>query len=212
MMSDAIYLSNVRLSFPKLIEAVAPPTTPNAAKKFSADLIMPPNHPDLAKFMEHVGAVAAAKWKEQAGPILQLLQSDRRLRCWGNGNEKIKSTTLKPYEGYEGMTYIAASMNEDRPPVMVRPDGSACDNSNTMERTTLARKMYGGCYVNAMVSCWPQDNQFGRGLRCNLLALQFLRDGDPFGDVAPDVEGVFGAVQGAPAAAAAPAGFPNFFK
>jgi hypothetical protein len=201
-MSDVIQLSNVRLSFPKLIEAVAPPT-PNAQKKFGADFIMAPNHPDYARFMESVGAAASAKWKEQAGAILQLIQPDRRLRCWGNGGEKIDKKTLKPYVGYDGMVYLTASMNEDRPPIMVRPDGTPCDNANTMERQALARKLYGGCYVNVALSPWVQDNQFGRAVRCNLIAVQFAGDGEAFGDAEPDVAGMFSAVT-QPTAAPAP--------
>ena len=196
-MSDGIYLNKVRLSFPKLIEAVAPPTPPNAAKKFGADFILPSNHPDLAKFMAAVGAVAATRWKEQSQQILTMIQNDRRLRCWGNGSEKIKKDTLKPYDGYDGMMYITGSMSEDRAPTMIFPNGDVCDPTNTMARQALARKLYGGCYVNAMVSPWIQDNQFGRAVRCNIHAVQFCEDGDAFGEAAPDLS-AFGAVQAKP--------------
>lgn len=209
-MADAIQLTNVRLSFPKLIEAVANDNFPGAGKKFGADLILTPDHADYARLMAEIGQVATEKWKEQAGAILQMVQRDRRLRCWGQGSEKVKKQTLLPYEGYEGMVYITTSMNEDRPPIMVRPDGTVCDNANTMERAALARKLYGGCYVNAAVSPWIQDNQFGRAVRCNLIAVQFSKDGDSFGDAPPDVTGMFGAVA-APAAAPAP-GIPSFFQ
>lgn len=206
-MADSIFLTNVRLSFPKLVEAVAPSTPPGAAKKFGCDLILPANHPDLPKFMEEVGKVASAKWKEQAAAVLGMLNNDRLKRCWGQGSEKLKKDTMKPYEGYEGMFYISASSNEDRPPVMILPNGDAADPSNSMLYKELARKLYGGCYVNAAISLWVQDNQFGRGVRCNLQAIQFAKDGDPFGDAIPDFSGKFGAVQ-QPAAPAVPAGFP----
>lgn len=210
-MSEVIHLSNVRLSFPKLIEAIAPPTPPNSAKKFGADLIMPPDHPDFLRFMQAVAIAAAEAWKGQSQQILELIQKDRRLRCYGMGSEKIKKDTLQPYQGYEGMAYLTTSMNEDRPPVMIRADGTSCDNSNTMERTELARKLYGGCYVNAAVSPWIQDNQFGRAVRCNLIAVQFAKDGESFGDGAVNLTGMFGAVA-APAAAPSPAGLsiPSF--
>ncbi len=208
-MAETIQLTNVRLSFPKLIEAVSNANFPNGDKKFGADLILAPNHPDYARIMAEVGAVASAKWKEQAPAILNMIQNDRRLRCWGKGSEKIKKDTMKPYEGYDGMVYLTTSMNEDRPPIMVRTDGTVCDNANTMERAALARKLYGGCYVNAAVSPWVQDNQFGRAIRCNLIAVQFLKDGTPFGDAPPDVTGMFSAVAAAPAV---PADIPAFFQ
>lgn len=208
-MAKEIYLTNVRLSFPKLVEAQAMKDYPNADKKFGADLIIAQNDPQFAQFMSEVGAVATDKWKDKAGAILQMLQNDRRLRCYGSGAEKIDTKSMKPYDGYEGMVYVSGSAKEDQPPVMVQNDGKVCDPTNTMLRQQLARKLYGGCYVNVAVSLWAQDNQFGRGLRCQLLAVQFLRDGDPFGEAPPDFTGKFGAVAGAPAAAATP--FPAFF-
>ena len=39
---------------------------------------------------------------------------------------------------------------------------------------------YSGCYVNATVELWAQQNTTGRGMRAELLGVQFLRDGDAF--------------------------------
>ena len=40
---------------------------------------------------------------------------------------------MLPYEGYTGMRYISASSNEDRPPMIFKPeDGRAIDNLNTL--------------------------------------------------------------------------------
>jgi hypothetical protein len=62
----------------------------------------------------------------------------------------------------------------------------------------LARKMYGGCRVNAAVKPWPQDNKHGRGIRCDLIAVQFAGDDTAFGEGAVDASNLFGAVAGAP--------------
>ena len=157
---------------------------------------MPSNDAGLAKFMGVVGKMATDKWKEHAQAVLQIVQNDRKLRCYGQGSEKIDKKTYKPYLGYEGMAYLTASSNADRPPKIVRADGTPIDNANTMERQQAARKLYGGCYVNAAVRPWPQDNQFGRAVRCELIAVQFASDGEPFGEGEVDLDGVFGAVQG----------------
>jgi hypothetical protein len=89
-----------------------------------------------------------------------------------------------------------------------------------------ARKMYGGCYVNAAVKPWLQDNKFGKGVRCDLVAVQFFADGPAFGGGETDASGMFGATpaaaappwEAAPAAAmppapfaGAPAALPSFF-
>jgi hypothetical protein len=209
-MADVFYINRARLSFPKLVEAQAAKDQPGSAKKFGADLILHPNDPQYGQFMQQVHAVAGEKWKEHGSNVLALIQNDRRLRCYGQGGEKIDKKTYKPYEGYEDMVYVSASSNEDRPPQMIRGDGTICDNLNTMERQALARKLYGGCFVNVAVRVWPQDNQFGRAIRCELIAIQFAEDGTPFGDAPPDLTGKFGAVQ-APAVPGpqVPQGFPG---
>jgi hypothetical protein len=211
-MPKEIYLSNLRLSFPKLVEPVANSSIPGSDRKYGCDLIFEPGDPQFAMVMSEIGKIATEKWNDKAGAILQMIQNDRRLRCFGAGTEKVDSKTMKAYEGYEGgKMYLAASANEDRAPVMIRADGAVVDNLNTMERQALARKLYGGCYVNVAVSLWPQDNQFGRGIRCQLLAVQFAKDGTPFGEAPPDFTGKFGATA-ADTPAAPPAGMPSFFN
>jgi len=206
-MADTIYLSNVRLSFPKLIEPSA--AQDNAAKKFSADFILAPNDPQLGKFMAEVNKLATEKWKEHAAAVLGVVQTDRKLRCYGNGSEKVDKKTYKPYSGYEGNAYISANSNEDRPPQIMRiADGKVA--ANAIERQELARALYGGCYVNVALRPWAQDNQFGRAVRCELVAIQFSKDGEAFGEPAPDLS-MFGAVTPAAAPAPMPAmPFPAF--
>lgn len=205
-MANAISFTNVIASFPKLITPESNKDFPNSPKKFALDLIITPDNQAFAQFMEEIGKQAVEKWKDKANLVLQSIQADRRLRCFGNGSEKIKKATMLPYEGYAGMRYISASSNEDRPPIIFKPeDGRAIDNLNTMERTTAARKIYGGCHVNVAVRPWLQDNAAGRAVRCELIAVQFCGDGTPFGDMAPDVTGMFGAVAPAAADPAAPA-------
>lgn len=207
-MAEAIQLTNVRLSFPKLIEAMAPQGDPAAEKKFGADFLMEPNHPDYSRFMSEVGKVANDKWKENAGPILQLIQGDRRLRCYGKGVEKVDKKTLKPYAGYETTVYVSGSSDQNHPPMMVDGNGNVVANDNTMARQALARKLYGGCYVNVALRPWCQDNKYGRAIRCEIIAVQFAKDGDAFGEAPPDVTGMFGAVAAPAAAGPAPSKMP----
>lgn len=210
-MSEITYLSDVVLSFPCLIEARA--STEGSQAKFSGDFILAPNHPGFQQFMQRVAQVAQLKWDENAGPVLQMIQSDRKMRCYGSGQEKIDKKTFKPFTGYDGQMYISA--NNDIQPRMIQLDGSLADPANTMLCQALARKLYGGCHVNAAVKIWPQENKHGRGIRCELVAVQFFKDGTPFGDAIPDVTGMFGQVAAPAGNAASPAGaavpqFPGF--
>jgi len=206
-MSDIIFLSDVRLSFPALIEPKKNKTDPTKVPTYEADFIMPPNHPGFGQVMQTYAAMAQEKWKAHANQIMQMINADRRLRCFAQGSERVDKNTLRVYDGYEGMVAIGASKKSDKgAPQMIKADGSAVDPMNTMEYQAVARKLYGGCRVNAAIKLWLQENTHGRGVRCDLIAVQFLRDDKPFGDAQPDATPMFGAVAGA-----APAGVPGFF-
>jgi len=212
-MSEIIYLSDVRLSFPHLAEPQRKVNEQTGKERISynCELIMPQAHQGFQQFMQRYAALAAEKWKEHAQSVMAMIQSDRKSRCFGLGEEKINKKTFKPYDGYAGNVYITAG--SDRQPQMIQADGSAVDPLNTMAYQALARKMYGGCRVNAAVKIWMQENQHGRGVRCDLVAVQFFKDDEAFGEGgAPDVTNMFGAVTEAPAAPAAPVmpGLPSF--
>jgi len=224
-MSDLVFLSGVRLSFPHLAEPQkrVSPETGKERLSYSGDFLMAPDHPGFKQLMAKINEMALAKWKEHAGNVLNLINADRKLRCYGDGNQKVNSKTFQPYDGYAGNVYVTAG--RDNPPQIIQADGTPVDPTNTMAYQALTRKMYGGCRVNAAIKPWPQDNKVGRGIRCDLVAVQFAADDTPFGEGAVDASGMFGAVAGAPAgfgavapAAAmpaapfgAPTGLPSFF-
>ena len=217
-MSEVIFLSNVRLSFPHLAE---PQRTENKVTgtvrvAYNADFLMPEGDPGFQQFMQQYKALMVQSFAENAPVVMNMILADRKLRCFGRGEEKVNKKTFKPYDGYAGNVYLSAS--SERPPQMIQSDGKPVDPVNTMAFQSLARKMYGGCRVNVAVKPWVQKNQHGNGIRCDLVAVQFANDDTPFGDGAPDVSGLFGAVAQTSAAAgmfgasAAPADLPSFFK
>ena len=114
--------------------------------------------------------------------------------------------TFQPYDGYAGNVFITAG--RDSQPQVIQADGQPIDPTNTMAYQQLTRKMYGGCRVNAAVKPWLQENKHGRGVRCDLIAIQFAGDDTPFGEGAVDASNLFGAVAGAAPAGFAPAGMP----
>ena len=76
------------------------------------------------------------------------------------------------YDGYAGHMSIKAS-NGKRPMVLDRDRTPLSDDDN---------RPYSGCYVNAVLELWAQDNQYGKRINANLLGVQFFKDGEPFGD------------------------------
>jgi len=197
-------LSDVRLSFPNLIEAQKNQTNDGKFRlSYNAEFIMPPDHKGFEQFMARVGELAADKWKDHAQSVLKIISQDRKLRCYGKGEEKVNQKTFQVYSGYEGGVYITAgcttiSDSQDamaKRPQMIQADGSPVDPMNTMAYQQVARKLYGGCRVNAAVKPWAQENKHGRGIRCDLVAIQFLRDDEAFGEGSVDVSEFFGAVK-----------------
>ena len=221
-MSEIIFLSNVRLSFPHLAEPQRQVNEQTGKERISynCEFIMPQDHAGFQQFMQKYGAMALEKWKEHAQTVMGMIQNDRKLRCFGRGEEKVNKKTFQPYDGYAGNVYITAG--KDQPPQMIQADGSPIDPANTMAYQQLARKMYGGCRVNVAVRPWWQNpnpaKQYGHGIRCDLIAVQFAGDDTPFGEGAVDASNLFGAVATAPsgmfgaAAPAAPMGLPPFMQ
>ena len=222
-MSEIIFLSNVRLSFPHLAEPQKQVNEATGAQRISynAEFIMPQDHAGFQQFMQRYGAMALEKWKEHAQTVMGMIQNDRKTRCFGVGTEKVNKKTFKPYDGYSEPGAVFITAGRDSAPQMIQADGSPVDPANTMAFQALARKLYGGCRVNAAVKPWLQDNKHGRGIRCDLIAVQFAADDTAFGEGAADASSLFGAVAAtsqaagmfAPAAAmpAAPyAGLPSF--
>lgn len=211
-MSDVIYISNARLSFPNLIEPQkrVDATTGKERSSYNCELILAPTDPSFAAFMKKVGELAVAKWAEHANTVMQMIQNDRKLRCYGRGEEKINQKTFAVYDGYAGNVFI--TVGNAHPPQMIQADGTPIDPANTMAYQAMARKLYGGCYVNAAVKPWTQENKHGRGIRCDLVAIQLLKDGAAFGAGAVDTSGMFGAVAATAAAPAAQSipGLPPF--
>src|SRR5574343_606218 len=194
-----IYLSNARWSFPWIVDPQVKKNDKGVdVAAYNCDLILPPNDPAFQKFMQMYAALAQEKWKEHAQAAMQSIQGDRKNRCFGAGEERTNKKTFQPYDGYVGHVYLSA--RSTRQPQIIRPDGTPVDPANTMEIRGVASKLYAGCYVNAVVKPWLQQNSNGIGCRCDLIAIQFAKDGDPFGSGAPDASAMFGA-SATPAAA-----------
>ena len=209
-MSDVIFLSDVRLSFPHIAEPQKQRNDVTGKERIShnAEFILPATHPGWQKTMQVYGQMMVATFAEHANTVMQMIQNDRKLRGFGVGTEKINKKTFKPYDGYEGQMFITAG--SERQPQIIQADGSPVDPANTMAVQQLARKLYGGCRVNAAVKPWVQKNHHGNGFRFDLVAVQFFKDDAPFGEGVVDASGLFGAVQTAAGPSASGAVMPGF--
>lgn len=84
------------------------------------------------------------------------------------------------WEGYPGNWYVSANAQpQDRPSVVTnRKDG---DNRWIPAEPGGKNAPYSGCYVNATIVVWAQDNEHGKRLNAQVRAVQFYRDGEAFG-------------------------------
>lgn len=76
------------------------------------------------------------------------------------------------YDGYAGCMSIKASSSK-RPLVLDRDRSPLTQDDN---------RIYAGCYVSGVIELWAQNNQWGKRINANLLGVQFVKDGEPFGD------------------------------
>lgn len=164
-----VKLTNVRLSFPQLFEA----TTVNGEGKpaFSATFLIDPKDPQVASINAAIEAVAKDKWGAKADAVLKTIRAADKT-CLHSGD--LKSN----YDGFEGMLYISAR-NSLRPLVI---------DTNKSPLTGKDGKPYAGCFVNANVELWTQDNNYGKRINATLMGVQFFKDGSSFtgGGVASD--------------------------
>lgn len=207
-MSEVILISNARLSWPHLVEPqkTVSPETGQTRISYNCSLILEKDDPGFQVFMKQYAEMAQEKWKAHANQIMQMIHGDKRQRCYGAGEEVINKTTMQVYDGYAGKVYLNAG--NTKPPQVIDATGNPIPPDNTMAIQQTLRKMYGGCRVNVAVKPWLQENKYGRGVRCDLVAVQFSKDDVAFGEGAFDASGMFGAVAQAPGAAPTPTAMP----
>lgn len=181
--TEKISLKNVRLSFPDLARPRAFQAGQDAY--FKASFLLDPSNKDHEAQIEmlkgHIKALMADAFNGQKLP------PDRV--CVQDGNNKT-------YDGYANMIVVSAS-NKTRPVVVNRQKELVVEGDPQWP--------YAGCYVNASITLWAQNNQFGKRINANLRAVQFVQDGEAFGVAPVDPETEFEPLGedevGAPAAA-----------
>ena len=99
---------------------------------------------------------------------------------WGGKAPKFAETKLPlrdgenvDYEGYEGTMYVSSN-NAKRPKVFDQDKEEVTHESDE-------GAPYSGCYVDAIVRIWAQDNKWGKRINASLEAVRFREDGDAFG-------------------------------
>lgn len=158
-----VLLTNVRLSFPAIFKKQS---FNDGNPRFSANFILERGSANEKAVLAAIQDVAKAKWGDDADTVLKRLIAQDRV-CLHDGNTKAHK-----YDGYKDKLFVSAASNDVRPTVIDR---------NRSPLTEEDGKPYSGCYVNASLSLWSQDNKYGQRVNASLRGVQFFADGDAFG-------------------------------
>jgi len=157
-----IKIASARLSFPSLFNMAT--FGGESTGKYEATFILDKKE-HAATIKELQAAIDKLSKEELKGKVaadkLCLKDGDETERAEFAGKYTIKASTKK------------------RPLVINRDKSPIAEGDNIV---------YAGCYVNAIISLWAQNNQYGKRINAQLDGVQFVRDGDPFGDGAVGVE------------------------
>ena len=151
-----ISLKNVRLSFPALFHKAV---FDGNETKYEATLLI--NKDTQSDQIDLI----AKRTKELIKDNLKGTKLGSDKLCMKDGDEY-------EYTGYADHMSFKAS-NSKRPLVIDRDKSPLTEDDN---------RIYAGCYVNAVVELWAQNNAYGKRINAILLGIQFFKDGEPFAD------------------------------
>lgn len=167
MASETVWVMNTRIAFAKGVFHKEPPANdPKGKPKYGVSLLLSPDHPDRAKIEKlQEQLVLDTEFKDKSKPADVYAELKRKDKlALHDGDDK------KKFEGFEGNYYLAPSAD-------TRPTAVNRDRSPVTEEDGV---IYSGCYVNAKIELWVQDNQWGKRVNATLLGVQFVKDGDSF--------------------------------
>lgn len=179
-----LMINNARLAFPSLFKATA--FNAGDEPSYSATLLLTegatvtdPATGKQTTIEDACDAVGAEKWGTKwAATKKELVAKDKM--AYHDGNAKAN------YAGFEGNTYIATRAKVSARPTVI--------DQRRSPLTEEDGKPYAGCYVNASIELWAQDNNYGRRINAQIRGVQFARDGDAFAGGAPADANEFGEV------------------
>lgn len=171
----SLIVKNVILSYPHLFE---PWGMAGSKAKYSAKFLLPRDErkDDINKILSYLQSLAVEKFKQKCAAT-NLFLRDGQL----TGKD-------------DDAPFFSISASDTHRPQVVDRDRSVLYPEDADE------KMYPGAIVNVHIKPWVQDNQYGRKVNANLLAVQFVRDGERLAaarsvdpnDSFDDISGQFG--------------------
>ena len=161
-----LMLTDVRGAFLTLFEAKT--VNGEGDPAYSGSFLIDPSTPAGKKLIAQIEAaqdeVGKAKWGAKWDTIKKQIGANDRFALH-NGDTKAE------YDGFSDMMFVS-TRSKVRPLVIDR---------DRAPLTAADGRVYSGCYVNAQIELWAQDNSYGKRINAQLKGVQFVRDGDAFG-------------------------------
>jgi hypothetical protein len=151
-----IILKNVRLSFPSLFKKAV---FSGEETGFEGTFLL-----DKDTQADQIESIQAQ--------IKELIKTNLKGAKVGPEKLCLRDGDLVDYDGYANHFSLKAS-SKKRPLVIDRDKSPLAEDDG---------KPYSGCYVNASIEIWPQDNAWGKRINATLLGVQFFKDGENFAD------------------------------
>ncbi len=184
--SDKIRLRNVRLSFLKLEKPEA--YEAGQKEKYQATALLDPSDAEHAQQIKLVQQAALQLASDAYGEVPDELKLEALQRLpFGMAEKHPKK---KGYDGYKGMFYVVLS-NTIKPAIADRKGDTVLPGEPEFP--------YSGSYGNVNLSLWALlgDNRrkYGPRIGANLIGVQFVRNGEAFGQAPPSAEEEFEALE-----------------
>ncbi len=155
-------IQNARLAFPHLFKPASFDGT--GEPSYSALLIIGPDHPQLADIRAAQEQVGLDKWGAKWPTVKKELAAKDKMALH-DGNPKDK-------DGLPGNFFVSTRSKPNSRPTVIDRDKTPLVETDG--------KPYGGCFINASIELWAQDNSYGKRINAQIRGVQFLRDGDSF--------------------------------
>jgi hypothetical protein len=167
-----ITLENCRASYPHVFkpqEGEADDGTKSSS--YSIVLLMPKSTHRAAKDLckERYNEILKENSKDKSKPLK--LASDRLF---------IKDGDTMAKDENEGM-WVVSAREKNKP--ALRGNRIDPDTGKPVRLTDAdSGLIFGGCYVSCLIRPWFQNNKYGKRINAGLVAVQYLRKGEPFGE------------------------------
>ena len=174
-----VTLLNVRLSFADIFEPKEQKNDDGTTRKtYGANFLIDKDGDEKNNKARVQKAATAAKRKKWGDDEKKWPKLKPEKVCLRDGD-------LEDWDGYADMLYVSANRREADGPPRIITNRKDADDKWIPAKPGEAACPYAGCYVNAIIRVWAQDNEHGKRINASLEAIQFLRDGEAFSGAAP---------------------------